>query len=106
MHFFSTNGKFSYFNLSLNKVIIDNVSIFNYLGIMIDEHLSWNSHNEMIGIKVSKAVGIINHLKFKYSQRVLTTLLNFFNYLLCYPRHNYYYGANQIMLTKLLNYKR
>ena len=43
---------------------------FNYLGIIIDEHLSWNSHIEMIGLKVSKAIGIINHLKSIYPQRI------------------------------------
>ena len=43
---------------------------------MIDEHLSWNSHIEMIGFKVSKAIGIINHLKCIYSQSVLFTLYN------------------------------
>ena len=35
-------------NLSINDVIIKNVPKFNYLGIMIDEHLLWNSHIEMI----------------------------------------------------------
>ena len=40
------------------------------------EHLSWNSHIEMIGLKVSKAIGIINHLKSIYPQRVLLTLYN------------------------------
>ena len=43
---------------------------------MIDEHISWNSHIEMIGLKVSKAIGIINHLKSLYPQRVLFTLYN------------------------------
>ena len=57
-------------------VIIENVPKFNYLGIIIDEHLSWNSHIEMIRLKVSKAIGIINHLKSIYPQRVLFTLYN------------------------------
>ena len=49
---------------------------FNYLGFMLDECLSWNAHIEMIGIKISKAIGIINHLKFIYPQRILFTLYN------------------------------
>ena len=72
---FSTKRKIlPHINLSLNDVIIENVPKFNYLGIIIDEHLSWNSHIEMIGLKVSKAIGIINHLKSIYLQRVLFTL--------------------------------
>ena len=43
---------------------------------MLDECLSWNAHIEMIGIKISKAIGIINHLKFIYPQRILLTLYN------------------------------
>ena len=43
---------------------------------MIDQYLSQNSHIKMIGIKVSKAIGIINHLKSIYPQRVLFTLSN------------------------------
>ena len=63
-------------NLSLNDVIIENVPKFNYIGIIIDEHLSWNSHIEMIELKVLKTIGIVNHLISIYPQRVLFTLYN------------------------------
>ena len=43
---------------------------------MLDECLSWNAHIEMIGIKISKAIGIISHLKLIYPQRILFTLYN------------------------------
>ena len=74
--FFHKRKTLPHINLSLNDVIIENVPKFNYLGIIIDEHLSWNSHIEMIGLKVSKAIGIINHLKSIYPQCVLFTLYN------------------------------
>ena len=74
--FFYKRKTLPHINLSLNDVIIENVPKFNYLGIITDEHLSWNSHIEMIGLKVSKAIGIINHLKSIYPQRVLFTLYN------------------------------
>ena len=76
MYVFHKRKTLPHINLSLNDVIIENVPKFNYLGIIIDEHLSWNSHIEMIGLKVSKAIGIINHLKSIYPQRVLFTLYN------------------------------
>ena len=63
MYVFPQTETLPHINLSLNDVIIENVPKFNYLGIFIDEHLLWNSHIEMIGLKVSKAIGIINHLK-------------------------------------------
>ena len=74
--FFHKRKTLPHINLSLNDVIIENVPKFNYLGIIIDEHLSWNSHIEMIGLKVSKALGIINDLKSIYPQRVSFTLYN------------------------------
>ena len=55
---------------------VENVIKFNYLGFMLNECLSWNAHIEMIVIKISKAIGIINHLKLIYSQRILVTLYN------------------------------
>ena len=74
--FFHKRKTLPHINLSLNDVIIENVPKFNYLGIIIDWHLLWNSHIEMIGLKVSKAIGIINHLKSIYPQHVLFTLYN------------------------------
>ena len=47
---------------------------------MLDECLSWNAHIEMIGIKISKAIGIINHLKLIYPQRILFYFVYFINY--------------------------
>ena len=44
---------------------------FNYLGILIDEHFSWNFQIKMIGLQVSKAIGINNHLKSIYLQSAL-----------------------------------
>ena len=43
---------------------------------MLDECPSWNAHIEMIGIKLSNAIGIINHLKLIFPQRILFTLYN------------------------------
>ena len=74
--FFHKRKTLPHINLSLNDVIIENVPKFNYVGIIIGEHFSWNSHIEMIGLKVSKAIGIINHLKSIYPQRVVFTLYN------------------------------
>ena len=84
MYVFPQTKILPHINLSLNDVIIKIVPKFNYLGIVIDEHLSWNSHNEMIGLKVSKAIGIINHLKSTYPQRVLFTHYNSLIILMLY----------------------
>ena len=62
-------------NLSINNAKVENVIKFNYLRFMLDDCLSWNAHIEMIGIKISKATGMLNHLKFTYNHSAF--------YLLC-----------------------
>ena len=50
------------------KIYIDNKEInfvkeFNYLGLLIDEHLNFKPHISMISKKISKSVGIMTKLK-------------------------------------------
>ena len=54
-------------SFSINEVQINNVSSFKFLGIMLNDHLTWKAlHANMITIKLSKVVGIINTLKCVY----------------------------------------
>lgn len=43
--------------------IIENVKSFNFLGIVIDETLSWKDHVSYISTKISRTNGVINRLK-------------------------------------------
>ena len=58
-------------NLSMNNIPIDIVPHFNYLGITLDEHLSWKTHVAMVTGKLSKINGILNRLKYIYPPHVL-----------------------------------
>ena len=42
---------------------IERVSSFCYLGVTLDEHLSWNEHVEMICHKVSKRLGLLSRIR-------------------------------------------
>ena len=61
-------------SFSINEVQINNVSSSKFLGIMLNEHLTWKAHANMITIKLSKVVGIINKLKYVYPKVALVTL--------------------------------
>ena len=76
MHFFHKRKTLPLINLSINNAKVENIIKFNYLGFMLDGCLSWNAHIELIGIKISTTIGIINLLKFIYPQRILFTLYN------------------------------
>ena len=49
-------------HILLNNKAIDIVPQFNYLGIILDEHLSWKAHVAMVTGKLSKINGILNRL--------------------------------------------
>ena len=49
--------------LTINNIEIERVKNFNFLGLTINENLSWKPHIDKIGTKISKAGGMINRLK-------------------------------------------
>ena len=61
-------------NMSMNYIPIDIVPHFNYLGIILDEHLSWKTHVAMVSGKLSKINGILSRLKYIYLAQVLLIL--------------------------------
>ena len=74
MIFHQHQKKIEPMSFSINEVQIDNVSSFKFLGIMLNEHLTWKAHANMITLKLSKVVGIINKLKYAYPKAALMTL--------------------------------
>ena len=52
------------------------VDEFNYLGIIINKHLKWNSHVNKIGNKISQTIGVINKLKHLIPQTKLLSIYN------------------------------
>ena len=51
-------------NLKINNIPIEQVKEFSFLGIVINEHVNWNSHITHISKKISKSIGIMNRIKF------------------------------------------
>ena len=49
---------------------------FNFLGVIINENLSWKSHCDKIANSISKSIGIINRLKHSLPREILTMLYN------------------------------
>ena len=50
-------------NFSINNRDIDRVAQFTFLGIILDENLSWKNHINMISNKLSKINGVLHRLK-------------------------------------------
>ena len=50
------------------------VSSFNFLGIVLDQSLSWKKHASMVTNKISKTLGILYRLKDIFPENILLTI--------------------------------
>ena len=71
--------------LKINGQKIDNVKETMFLGVILDEYMSWKSHISHIASKISKSIGIIYKSSFYLSKSALRTLY----YALIYPYIQY-----------------
>ena len=85
MVFHTNQRNVTYPNLVINNIIIERVSHFNFLGIMLSYNMTWDAHINHISKKISKAIGILYQLKHIYPQRTLFTLYS----TLIVPHLNY-----------------
>ena len=53
---------------------MEQVSVFNFLGIILDENLVWKKHTKTIANKISRVKGIMYRLKSVFPKEVLITL--------------------------------
>ena len=63
-------------DLKINDITIERVHDFNFLGLTIDEHMTWKSHTHKIANKISRSLGVINSLKNVLPRPILLTLYN------------------------------
>ena len=85
MLFYKPLKKVSIPSLEIDKVKIDCVDEFNFLGLTLDKNMNWDKHIQKISTKISQKVGILNKLKSFLSIKVLLILYNSF----ILPHFNY-----------------
>ena len=57
--FYTNQRNVTYPNLVINNSIIERVSPFNFLGIMLSYNMIWEAHINHISKKISNAIGIL-----------------------------------------------
>ena len=72
-------------SLTVNNEIINEVSETKFLGVIVDNKLSWEAHINYISQKVSKSISILKMLKYTFPTNALKTLYH----SLIYPYFNY-----------------
>ena len=60
--------------LKINNTNIERVTEFNFLGLTINEHLTWKSHAAKMANKISRTLGVMNRLKRYFPLSALKTM--------------------------------
>lgn len=86
MIFHSKGTKPLNLKLEINSSLLTKVSSFKFLGILLQENLKWNNHVNQVTIKISRAVGVLNRLKYILPKSVLLTIYH--SLISCYFNNN------------------
>jgi hypothetical protein len=89
--------------LKLDETSIDCVEHFNFLGLIIPKFLNWSLHTKHISLKISRATGRLNHLKYFLSKTILITIYHaLITPHLNYQLVNWGYNNSDILLQNKL----
>ena len=61
---------------SVNGVETENVDSFKFLGIFLNNHLTWSTHIGMVANKLLKIIGILKRLRYVYPEQVPLQIYN------------------------------
>ena len=79
MLFYNHQKKVSIYNhlkLDFNGITIKRTKTFNFLGIVINEHLNWTDHITHIANKINPIVGLLHRLKYQLPTHILKMIYN------------------------------
>ena len=62
-HAINKNIEGSVIPVHIDNIPIERVSNFNFLGLNLNENMSWKSHMYIIANKITKFSGVLNRLK-------------------------------------------
>ena len=62
--------------LHLDGIPIERVKQFNFLGIVLDEHMTWNPHTNKVACSIARTIGTLKRLKRFLPMSILKTLYN------------------------------
>ncbi len=75
MIFNSQKQHFLILTLKIDNVVNERVAKFYFVGLSLDEHLTWNCHLNKISNKTFQCMGILNILKYFLPIQTTFTIL-------------------------------
>src|SRR3984893_16336859 len=73
------------FQITIENESITRVDSTKFLGVIVDQKLTWQQHITYISLKISKSLNILRRLKYKLPKKCLISLY----YSLIYPHLSY-----------------
>ena len=67
-------------NVNNNDIKIKQVTNLKFVGIIIDDKLEWKSQINYVSTTLSRAIGILNKVKFKLNIKYSVLVYNYFLY--------------------------
>ena len=61
-------------DLTINGIPLERVQTFNFLGLLLNENMSWKPHIDLLSNKLAKYAGVLNKLKRFLPIHILRTL--------------------------------
>ena len=90
--------------LSMNNSIITRVHATKFLGVIIDEKLTWKDHISLVRSKLAKTVGILYRVRHLLNRSALFTLLAFDSIDRCQHDSALFVGPTQATATPAMAY--
>ena len=92
-------------NICINETVINLVDSLKFLGLTIDNKLSWKEHNLHLSKTLSRNIGIINKLKWSFPKYILkslysTLILPYFNYGLLAWGNSFNYQLDKLLILQ------
>ena len=74
--------------VKLDDTNLQKVSSTKFLGVIIDENLTWKNHIDGISKTIARNVGVLNKLKCYIPKRVLHSYILYIDFAICKLKYN------------------
>ena len=76
MIFFKHPKIITNFRITINNSTIEQVDHFNFLGLTLDQNITWNPHVDKVSIKISRVTSLLRKLQHYFPKHILITIYN------------------------------
>ena len=76
MIFFKHPKIITNFSITINNSTIEQIDHFNFLGLILDQNITWNPHVDKVFIKISRVTGLLRKLQHCFPKHILITIYN------------------------------